>query len=160
MLITVGEFCGRVEDDLNGFVDELQSRTGRSTESERASWQKSLGRLSVALADDRLKRFHIHLNDSRGSLIVEYRLPASSSWCDVVLLGNTGKRPSAVIVELKHWMTDGDRPGPTPGTAPHLRKAPLPANPSRPQSRRGSRSKEAGRHCTRTSSVRSSQSGS
>jgi hypothetical protein len=51
----------------------------------------------------------------RGYVALEYQLPAASSWCDVVLLGRGAARPSAVIVELKHWITRGDRPGPTEG---------------------------------------------
>jgi hypothetical protein len=48
---------------------------------------------------------------SRGNLALEYQLPASSSWCDVVLLGAHDSKPSAVILELKDWVTRGDKPG-------------------------------------------------
>src|SRR2546428_9873142 len=48
---------------------------------------------------------------SRGHLALEYQLPASSSWCDVVLLGAHSSRRSAVILELKDWATRGDNPG-------------------------------------------------
>ncbi|MEO8624548.1 MAG: DNA/RNA helicase domain-containing protein, partial [bacterium] len=47
----------------------------------------------------------------RGNLALEYQLPASPSWCDVVLLGEHESRASAVIVELKDWATRGDTPG-------------------------------------------------
>lgn len=119
MLITVREFCGRVVNDLNNFVEELQTQTGRSTEQERRAWQESFKKLSVALSDDRLAEFHLHLGDTGGSLLVEYRLPASSSWCDIVLLGRGGDTPIAVMLELKHWDTAGDRPGPTANVVEH-----------------------------------------
>lgn len=119
MLITVAEFCARVEDNLNGFVDELQEKTGRSTEDERRAWQASFRKLSVTLAKDRLASFHLHFGRDGGSLLVEYRLPASSSWCDIVLLGSGKKSPIAIILELKHWDTHGDQPGPYPGVIQH-----------------------------------------
>ena len=46
----------------------------------------------------------------RGHLSLEYQLPASSSWCDVVLLGAHDHAPSAVFLELKDWTTRGDQP--------------------------------------------------
>ncbi|MBX7245321.1 MAG: DUF2075 domain-containing protein [Candidatus Sumerlaeaceae bacterium] len=48
---------------------------------------------------------------SRGNLSIEYQLPAASSWCDVVLLGRHKTQPSAVVLELKDWITSGIRPG-------------------------------------------------
>jgi DUF2075 family protein len=50
-----------------------------------------------------------------GNLTLEYQLPAASGWCDVVLLGQAGTRPRAVVIELKDWQTWGDRPGPYEG---------------------------------------------
>jgi hypothetical protein len=42
---------------------------------------------------------------------LEYQLPASAAWCDVVLLGAHNATRSAVILELKDWTTRGDSPG-------------------------------------------------
>lgn len=64
-----------------------------------------------------------------GSLLVEYRLPASSSWCDVVLLGRNNNSPTALILELKHWDTSGDVAGPYPGVITHQGSSILHPNP-------------------------------
>ena len=117
----VQQFCDRVERDLNGLVDELQALTGRSGANERAAWQASLQRVSVLLAQPQLQAFrecHLHLGQ-HGGMSLEYRLPASSSWCDLVLLGRGDERPSAVLVELKNWDTTGDRPGQREGLIEH-----------------------------------------
>ena len=121
MLMEVQLFCDRVERDLNGLVDELQELTGRSGDAERAAWRASLQRVSVLLAKPQLQDFreyHLHLGE-RGGISVEYRLPASSSWCDVVLLGRGDERPAAVLIELKDWDTAGDRSGPRESLIEH-----------------------------------------
>lgn len=115
MLLEVQQFCDRVERDLNGLVDELQDLTGRTGDTERAAWRASLTKVSTLLAKPELGNFrecHLHLGQ-RGGISIEYRLPASSSWCDVVLLGHGTDSPAAVILELKDWDTSGDQPGPT-----------------------------------------------
>jgi hypothetical protein len=48
---------------------------------------------------------------AHGWLSLEYKLPASSSWADMVLLGRHGEKPAAVVLELKNWETKGDQPG-------------------------------------------------
>ena len=111
MLFEVGEFCDRVDSDLAGLVDELQELTGRFGDTEKLAWARSLPKLSVVLAKPELESFHLSLNDP-GAVALEYRLPASSSWCDAVLLGRGNERPCAVILELKDWELTGDRPGP------------------------------------------------
>jgi hypothetical protein len=118
MLIEVGEFCRRVESDLNGFVDKLQDLTGRHGTKETWAWKTSLPKLSVVLARPELSGFHLHLGDS-GALSIEYRLPASASWCDVVLLGRSAEKPCAAILELKGWDTRDDTPGPLEGLIKH-----------------------------------------
>src|SRR3954447_4527464 len=112
MLFEVGEFCQRVESDLSGLIDDLQGLTGRLGEQERQAWERSLPKLSVVLAKPELSDFHLSLNDS-GAVSLEYRLPASSSWCDVVLLGKGPDRSTAVILELKEWEIEGDHAGPS-----------------------------------------------
>jgi DUF2075 family protein len=121
MLFEVGEFCQRVEGDLAGLIDELQELTGRSGDQERAAWGRSLPKLSIVLAKPELKDFHLSLNNS-GAVALEYRLPASSSWCDVVLLGEGSDKPAAVILELKDWDLSGDRPGPSESLIAHQRR--------------------------------------
>jgi DUF2075 family protein len=109
MLYRVDEFCHRVSQDLNGFIDDLIQLTGRNNNDERKAWARSLPKVSVLLSDPTLKDFHIYLNENNsGGVIVEYKLPSSSSWCDVVLLGDLGERPSIVIIELKDWDISND----------------------------------------------------
>lgn len=118
MLIEVREFCHRVESDLAGLIDELQSLTGRYGQQERQAWERSLPKLSVILARPQLASLHLHLGESAG-MAVEYRLPASSCWCDAVLLGRGPEKPAVVIIEMKDWDTTGDRPGPRESLIEH-----------------------------------------
>lgn len=114
MLLTVSEFREAVRSKRSVLIDELRAATGRGGEEERAAWDASLPALSDALAAPKLGDLHLYFA-GHGYVALEYQLPAASSWCDVVLLGRTAKGPSAVIVELKHWITRGDRPGPAEG---------------------------------------------
>ena len=110
MLITVGRFRTRVEDDCPGLVAELQALTGRYGLEEAQAWQNSLGRLSRIFQAPSFQPLHLYFG-SRGHLALEYQLPASAAWCDVVLLGAHNATRSAVILELKDWTTRGDNPG-------------------------------------------------
>jgi hypothetical protein len=114
MLFNVATFVNRVETDLNALIDDLSALTGRNSDNERFAWQQSLPKLSVALSDDRLKHLHVQVGHG-ASLALEYRLPASSSWCDAVLLGSGKQKPVAAILELKDWDTSGIESGPRAG---------------------------------------------
>lgn len=113
VLFTIDTFCDRVASDMNGLIDELMFTTGRDTPAERQAWQKSLPRMSVVLAqaqelNNGISGTHLYL----GSVTLEYKLPAASAWCDVVLLGrNAQGQAQVVIVELKDWDTKEDEPG-------------------------------------------------
>jgi len=100
MLLTIGEFRQRVDTDLGHLVMELQQLTGRATPEEEAAWRSSLPKVAKAFAAPGFAPLHLYFG-SQGTLGLEYQLPASSSWCDLVLLGRHDDRPSAVIVELK-----------------------------------------------------------
>lgn len=115
MLLTVNEFSSLARRSITNLVKRLQRETGRVGSEEEAAWRESLPRLAHVLDDADLGDFHLHLESRSGDLSLEYRLPAASSWCDVVLLGRGPDRPSAAILELKHWDTRDDRPGPRPG---------------------------------------------
>lgn len=109
MLLTVAEFRERVlGNKLDTLLDELSELTGRSTNEERSAWNSSFKRLAEILDSKSLASIHLYLGDL-GNLSLEYRLPASSSWCDLVLLGHNGQSPAAVILELKHWDTRRDK---------------------------------------------------
>ncbi len=110
MIITIEHFRSRVAHDCAGLVAELQELTGRYGPEEAQAWQNSLSTLSRVFQAPSFHPLHLYFG-SRGHLALEYQLPASSSWCDVVLLGSYRSTPSAVILELKDWDTRGDRPG-------------------------------------------------
>lgn len=118
MLIEVAEFCDRARRSMRTLVAQLQDETDRYTPAEAAAWENSLPQLANVLDDHKLRDYHLHL-DVRGSLSLEYRLPASASWCDAVLLGRGTTAPAAVVVELKAWELLGDRPGPREGLIYH-----------------------------------------
>ncbi len=108
MLLTVSEFRQRVlGPDLDRLLIELVDLTGRDTREERKAWADSFTRLALTLDGKAFGSIHLYLGDI-GNLSLEYRLPASCSWCDLVLLGNDGQQPHAVILELKHWDTRRD----------------------------------------------------
>jgi uncharacterized protein len=110
MIITIEQFRARVREDCDGLVAELQLLTGRSGLEEAQAWRSSLSTLSRVFGAPSFQPLHLYFG-SRGHLALEYQLPASSSWCDVVLLGSHRSTPTAVIMELKDWDTRGDRPG-------------------------------------------------
>lgn len=114
MLLTVSEFREAIRSDRPALIAELQAATGRGGDEEREAWEASLPALADALTAPALGPLHVYFA-GHGSMALEYQLPAASSWCDVVLLGRGAAGPSAVIVELKHWITRGDRPGPAEG---------------------------------------------
>jgi uncharacterized protein len=110
MLITVEHFRTRIQDDCPGLVEELQAITGRYGAEEADAWRSSLDRLNRIFQAPSFQPLHLYFG-SRGHLALEYQLPASAAWCDVVLLGAHNASRAAVILELKHWATRGDRPG-------------------------------------------------
>ena len=110
MLITIEQFRSRVEGDCAGLVADLQALTGRYGSEEAKAWGNSLGKLSEVFQAPSFQPLHLYFG-SRGNLALEYQLPASSSWCDVVLLGAHDEKPSAVVLELKDWITRSDMPG-------------------------------------------------
>jgi len=114
MLMTVTEFRESVQRDIETLVARLQALTGRRSADESNAWRSSLPRLAEAFAAPALAPLHVYFAET-GQLALEYQLPAASSWCDAVLLGSRNGRSAAVVVELKDWMTRGDRPGPFEG---------------------------------------------
>lgn len=110
MLVTIEQFRSRVESDSQGLIADLQQLTGRYGSDEAHAWQSSLSRLSETFKAPSFQPLHLYFG-SRGHLALEYQLPASSSWCDIVLLGAHASQPSAVILELKDWLTRSDKPG-------------------------------------------------
>jgi DUF2075 family protein len=114
MLLKISEFRKRVENHIDVLVADLQETTSRFSPEEAAAWKSSLPKVSHAFSAPLFQPLHVYFGE-KGNLSLEYRLPASSSWCDMVLLGAHEGRPSAVIVELKDWQTRTDRPGDVEG---------------------------------------------
>src|SRR6516162_5371213 len=110
MLVTIEEFRARVNSDCHGLVADLQALTGRYGTNEARAWENSLQKLSTVFQAQSFQPLHLYFG-ARGNLALEYQLPASGSWCDVVLLGAHRDQSAAVILELKDWITRGDRPG-------------------------------------------------
>ena len=118
MLISVAEFCDRSRSNLEDLVGDLQERTGRYGDSEAVAWRSSLPRVAEVLSRTQLGAAHLAFHRQRG-LELEYRLPASSSWTDAVLLGRGPHGPAALFLELKDWETAASNPGPRPGLLEH-----------------------------------------
>ena len=114
MLLTIAEFRSRVGAALAELIFELQETTGRHSPDEAEAWTNSLPKVSQAFSAPRFQPLHLYFGE-RGNLSLEYRLPAASSWCDMVLLGSHESKPAAVIVELKDWVTRSDKPGAVEG---------------------------------------------
>lgn len=114
MLITVGDFVDRVEHGLPDLVADLQDVTGRSGDEEKKAWEESFAAILPVLKDLNQPDLQIYFSEN-GPMSLEYRLPASFSFADLVLLGNHNNQPAAVIVELKNWLTRSDSPGQVEG---------------------------------------------
>ena len=124
MIIEVKEFHERIKTDLSNLVTDLQAVTGRCSKEESSAWRNSLPRLAKIFSSPGFDPLHLHFNGA-GALSLEYQLPASSSWCDVVLLGKKNETPGAVIIELKHWLTSTDAPGAMEGLIQHCGRSML-----------------------------------
>jgi uncharacterized protein len=110
MLIRIDEFRQRIASDCDGLVADLQQVTGRYGTEEAEAWESSLTKLSRVFQAPSFQPLHLYFQE-HGNLALEYQLPAASSWADVVLLGAHENKPSAVIVELKDWLTRSDKAG-------------------------------------------------
>lgn len=120
MVYTVTEFCDIVASDLNGFIDEIKSDVTRNvTSREMEAMKSSYPRVSQMLKLAMKKRpeiSHAHVSTTT-EMLLEYKLPGASSWCDVVLLGDgidpvtKSSRHNVVIIELKDWVDADVKPG-------------------------------------------------
>ena len=118
MLLSFEEFHSRVREDIETLIGDLTEWTGRGGAEEAESWRRSLPTVSNAFLDNRFDNLQLFFG-SRGNCSLEYRLPASFSFSDIVLLGRQSSRASAVFLELKHWQTRNDRQGPAEGLVEH-----------------------------------------
>ena len=120
-MYTVEEFCHYVEDDLNGLIEEISGISRVVSDEERKAWAASYSEVSKMLTLCMRRRPEIgHVHISTSNLLLEYKLPAASAWCDLVLVGAKDGKNRVVIVELKNWLKSSqDLPGEAEGLIDH-----------------------------------------
>lgn len=122
MLYTVREFCSYVQDDLNGLIDEVAGITRYVSDEEKKAYAGSYPIVASMLAQAMKRQPAIgDAHISTTELLLEYKLPAASAWCDLVLLGaNAENRKEVIIVELKNYQKNqDDAPGSYEGLMMH-----------------------------------------
>lgn len=122
MLYTVREFCSYVQDDLNGLIDEVAGITRYVSDEEKKAYAGSYPVVASMLAQAMKRQPAISdAHISTTELLLEYKLPAASAWCDLVLLGaNAENRKEVIIVELKNYQKNqDDAPGSYEGLMMH-----------------------------------------
>lgn len=122
MLYTVQNFCDRVASDLNGFIDEVADINRNVSDEEKKAYAGSYPIVGEMLARAMARKPSIgSAHISTGQLLLEYKLPAASAWCDLVLLGDNAKGgQEVVIIELKNYQKNNDdAPGEYEGLMRH-----------------------------------------
>ncbi len=108
MQYTVNEFITNVEYDLNGLIEEISNEVwhARFGDEEKKAMRESYTEISKMFSVART----INSNFGNASIVttenvlLEYKLPGVSAWCDLVLLGdNQENTPQVVVIELKNW---------------------------------------------------------
>lgn len=122
MLYTVREFCSYVQDDLNALIDEVAGITRYVSDEEKKAYAGSYPVVSDMLTQAMKRQPAIgDAHISTTELLLEYKLPAASAWCDLVLLGaNRENRKEVIIIELKNYQKNqDDAPGSYEGLMMH-----------------------------------------
>src|SRR5574344_1746169 len=124
MIYTVQEFCRYVSRDVNGFIDFMAEEKSRVMGSmEKMQLSESYSQVSKMLS--MAIRHNPNVADvqicSMANMLLEYKLPSASAWCDLVIIGQSAdKRPEVMVVELKNYnKKDIDAPGPCEGLIIH-----------------------------------------
>lgn len=87
-MYTVSEFCRRIERDLNGFIEEIAAINRNVSSREKEAMASSYPCVSKLLSLSMKKKPELaNVHVSTTDMLLEYKLPAASAWCDVVLLG-------------------------------------------------------------------------
>ena len=106
MTYTIGNFCDYVQRDLNGLLNEIVSKSNRHmSDNELVNLEQSYrsvsGVLTIAIKKNpTLSHVHIALTPD---MLLEYQIPSSSAYCDVVLLGEGNGKKQVFIIELKNY---------------------------------------------------------
>lgn len=117
MIYTVQKFCNSVNNDLNAFVNQVASLSRNVSDAEIEAYKGSYPFVASMLS----KAIENNPSISTSQLLLEYKLPAASSWCDLVLLGdNKEGNHQVIIIELKNYKKNKeDAPGPFEGSIFH-----------------------------------------
>lgn len=122
MICTISNFIYYVASDLNGMLDALSEEVTRPfSDSERmnlADSYKAVSKMFAGSLERHPELANVHISTT--NMLMEYKLPAASSWCDMVLLGEGNARKQVFIIELKNWMKNStDQAGEAEGLIGH-----------------------------------------
>ena len=128
MLMTVGEFREYVRSDINGLITSVANMSRNVSDNEKQELNASYIQVSKMFG----KAIEVNpefakVNIGSSEMLLEYKLPSASAWCDLVLLGDDeSNRHQVMIVELKNWRKDSkDKPGDYEGSILHNGKEEL-----------------------------------
>lgn len=121
-LYTVQEFCEYVNEDLNAFIDQVANIGRNVSDEEKKAYAGSYPVVAKMLSKAMAKNPGLadaHISSSQ--LLLEYKLPAASAWCDLVLLGdNKDGNHQVIIIELKNYLKNSiDEPASFVGAMMH-----------------------------------------
>ena len=101
MLYTVQNFCHYVESDLNALIEEIAGISRNVSDEEKKAYRASYPVVASMLAKAMKKNPSLgNVNISTMNMALEYKLPAASAWCDLVLLGD-GKNDKQQVVVIE-----------------------------------------------------------
>ena len=106
MICTIRQFCDFVRLDLNGVLDTIATEVTRPfSDAERVNLSESYTAVSKMFSASLKKHPELgNVHISTTNMLMEYKLPAASSWCDMVLLGDGKQKKQVFIIELKNWL--------------------------------------------------------
>lgn len=121
MIYTVRDFCNCIKrGDFGRLVENIKQECARPIDANICdSYTQASVMLTKAMEQNRsIGDCHIAIDTS---MLLEYKLPSASAWCDVVLLGrNNEDRYQVLILELKNWRANtSDKPGIAEGLIEH-----------------------------------------
>ena len=116
LVLKVKEFIKKIEN--NELIHELSTTLPRmSSSKEEIAWEESFTQVSILLSSI-IDEGNTEFGDV--DIILEYHLPLSSKYCDLILAGKKNNRKCCFIMELKNWKkNDSDSPGEIKGTMIH-----------------------------------------
>ena len=119
LVLKVKEFIKKIEN--NELIHELSTTLPRmSSSKEEIAWEESFTQVSILLSSI-IDEGNTEFGDV--DIILEYHLPLSSKYCDLILAGKKNNRKCCFIMELKNWKkNDSDSPGEIKGTMIHHNK--------------------------------------